>query len=1393
MCVWPAVRITRQRFWAQVRSMLERTPRLLTCITRIKRVTQRVDARVRFDIYLGPAPGVTKVKCRRVLYMLRMATRLKGWYCRKHTGWARRRRQPPQGDEGAIEVSSQNSDESGGGMGITLNEEPEGPRVNIECKVSTLNVCTIASKRGEVEVLLRTAGIGILAIQETRRVETGWPVRIAGYAVFESPAVRDEQGKNGLAVCMSEDYQAFEVGAACPYTQAVQVGIGSMQWIVVNVYIPPSGNARKEGWRALEAQMTGVQNRVWSTQNMGVVLMGDWNSSAAAVDRWMDRKRLPYRVVECEGEASTFRRGRRLSAIDHVLTTTEWRRWVGGPRVDRRWDMSDHWPLGTKIHGVVTDGNEEPRDAGMRTRMDVKKVREKAEGISTHNFWTPLFEDLEDDAGAEASDSDSDGGQTGEAQETVFSRFVRITHEVAADQEVVRERTTKRKRTYRLSSAARTAIWRRQKAYAEWLRSEEAFGEGPLWDRFIRLKGEAKVAKRDSMDDSWAKYLAIGAKRLATNNSKGMWEWVNQISGRKRHKTTRLTGPVYDPADRSELRFGRQAEGTWLQYFSDLFRDDEQGRSKDAAYWERKLGGNVRTSLRRMDDDITWSELNMVLKDLKNWKAPGPDGICSEFYKTAVENATAEDFDPMRPRTALGRVLLGICNRLLRGGVPAEWNVSGLVVIHKSGDPKDMTNYRGIALINVIVKLVSCVVNGRIQRGLQRTNRLAPEQAGFRASEECVGQACALYEILRRRACQGECTYVAFVDFRKAYDTVPHEALLLKLRKIGITGRCLGFIRSLYSSGMIKLQTGGDYIGTEVPIEMGERQGCPISPVAFNVYINDLPAVLEGTGVEVSGLARLVSCLLFADDLAVLASTPQRLARSLKRRLTPWARLHGMSFGIAKCGVMAFGPDEGPGNHIDGMARLREFGERMTLGGQPVPIVERYVYLGLPFTPNLDLEAITKDREEKGLRAMGSLHPVVSCSRIPLTLRVQIVKSCLVPVLTYGCELWGMAADRCHGPQKVLSTALKTLLGTRRSSTMAHATLGLELGIAPIHAIAAAARARALAKYPTSRCLIGDLVRNAPVRIRKWTWVTGSKLWLRRQLPAALDVLHPVTRAKRVLKQLWKSMVTSAAGSTVSLRNYVERGFEKTRSFIKTGKFYHRTSRGLTWLARIRCGGFWSVHRLASIGLVPADPWLQRCPCCLEELQFGESLEHMFLHCARFQEDRDLFLSDMVASLETTGDTDTVTCLCGGAALSATGQTLRVPRWEKKRGRGEAYDRETDLGSDVSSDDDGGIVVQGDESVDNDDVSATDDSDRVDDSVEGDQGQARRQPVVVPPFVLVARYLQSVVPKRMSLVSRLLIAPRANAVVEGMVVLAGDVDGLAPEAAPVDGRLDPPG
>ena len=112
-------------------------------------------------------------------------------------------------------------------------------------------------------------------------------------------------------------------------------------------------------------------------------------------------------------------------------------------------------------------------------------------------------------------------------------------------------------------------------------------------------------------------------------------------------------------------------------------------------------------------------ELNAVLGRMKNWKAPGLDGIPGEFYKTAVENPSLPEFNMNQPGSKLGKVLLFAGNYLLAHGVPRKWNSCGLVVIPKAKtDPTFMTNYRGIALINVVVKLTSAVIERRIHGGL---------------------------------------------------------------------------------------------------------------------------------------------------------------------------------------------------------------------------------------------------------------------------------------------------------------------------------------------------------------------------------------------------------------------------------------------------------------------------------------------------------------------------------------------------------------------------------------------------------------------------------------------------------------------------------------------------
>ncbi|CAG2194628.1 unnamed protein product [Mytilus edulis] len=172
-----------------------------------------------------------------------------------------------------------------------------------------------------------------------------------------------------------------------------------------------------------------------------------------------------------------------------------------------------------------------------------------------------------------------------------------------------------------------------------------------------------------------------------------------------------------------------------------------------------------------LDSFISYEEVYNVLLSSKNGKSPGCDEITVELYK----NQTA--------LLALTRIF-NIC--FDSGKIPALWSKGIITPIPKSStaDPRDPMAYRGITLAPVSYKLYCGVLNSRLTVKLDELNFLHDEQNGFRKGRNTIDHISTLTTVIETRKLRKLSTFVAFIDFKKAYDWINRDLLFGKLENL---------------------------------------------------------------------------------------------------------------------------------------------------------------------------------------------------------------------------------------------------------------------------------------------------------------------------------------------------------------------------------------------------------------------------------------------------------------------------------------------------------------------------------------------------------------------------------------------------------------------------------
>ena len=369
---------------------------------------------------------------------------------------------------------------------------------------------------------------------------------------------------------------------------------------------------------------------------------------------------------------------------------------------------------------------------------------------------------------------------------------------------------------------------------------------------------------------------------------------------------------------------------------------------------------------------ITADQVRSGLKRLNPRKAAGPDKVCPRLLKTCA----VELGEPLR-------YLFDLSLRL--GRAPTLWKTSCLIPVPKKPHPKDLNDFRPVALTSHIMKTMERLV----LQVLRPQVRHARDPLQF-AYQEKVGVDDAITYLLHRTHSHLDkgksAVRIMFFDFSSAFNTIQPPRLGDKLLQMGVDAHIVSWITD-YLTGRPQFVRLKDGLSDTVISSTGAPQGTVLSPVLFTLYTSDFRYNKE-------------SCHLqkFSDDTAIVGCIrdgQEGEYRSLVEDFVQWCKLNHLQLNTTKTKEMV----------VD-FQRTKRAPLPVSIEGVNVEVVSTYKYLGVHLDNKLDWSANTDAVYKKGQSRLYFLRRLRSfnvCSK----LLGMFYQSVVASVLFYAVVCWG--------------------------------------------------------------------------------------------------------------------------------------------------------------------------------------------------------------------------------------------------------------------------------------------------------------------------------------------------------------------------------------------------
>ena len=398
---------------------------------------------------------------------------------------------------------------------------------------------------------------------------------------------------------------------------------------------------------------------------------------------------------------------------------------------------------------------------------------------------------------------------------------------------------------------------------------------------------------------------------------------------------------------------------------------------------DRYINGEFQIMFEELNGEISYLEIQKAVKQLRNGASAGPDLFLNGFFKNGTDT--------------LIKYIYTLFNKIFEFGYfPKRWSEGFIVPIYKKGDKNEPSNYRGITLLSTISKLFTRILNNRLNEWAENYNVYVEAQAGFRKNMSTVDNIFVLNSLITHVLNQNKKLYCAFVDFTKAFDFVVRDILWYKLIKVGVRGKMLDIIRSMYTE--VKLQVKHNNIISPVFFSnIGVRQGECLSPFLFSIYLNDLEEEINlngADGIDI-GMVKLF-LLLYADDIVLFAHSPDEL-QSLLETLQNYCIRWKLTVNTSKTKIVIF---------RKGGRLPRDL--RFIYNGEEIEIVKQFSYLGIVFTSGGLCHETQKTLAGQALKAIFAMNRYLyKFTHLKPSHILDLFDKLISPILNYGSEVWG--------------------------------------------------------------------------------------------------------------------------------------------------------------------------------------------------------------------------------------------------------------------------------------------------------------------------------------------------------------------------------------------------